>query len=66
LAARKAGAAAVGVLTGHFSARELTEAGCRAVLRDVAALGEVIASETATGEDAGANRARGVMEASAA
>jgi phosphoglycolate phosphatase-like HAD superfamily hydrolase len=38
LAARDAGIAAVGVLTGHFSERALREAGCAAVLRDVKAL----------------------------
>ena len=37
-AARNAGIAPVGVLTGHFSSRELLEAGCRAVLRDPSAL----------------------------
>jgi phosphoglycolate phosphatase-like HAD superfamily hydrolase len=37
-AARNAGIAPVGVLTGHFSGRELLEAGCRAVLRDPSAL----------------------------
>src|SRR5438105_2496271 len=37
-AALKAGVAPVGVLTGHFSARELREAGCRAVMRDAVAL----------------------------
>ena len=37
-AARNAGIAPIGVLTGHFSSRELLEAGCRAVLRDPSAL----------------------------
>src|SRR5438477_490696 len=34
-----------GVLTGHFSARELTEAGCRAVFRDPVALREAITQD---------------------
>lgn len=38
LAARKAGIIPVGVLTGHFAERELRDAGCRAVFRDLAAL----------------------------
>ncbi len=48
-AALNAGVAPVGVLTGHFSGRELLEAGCRAVLRDAVALREafVRANETA-------------------
>jgi len=37
-AARKAGVTSVGVLTGHFSERELSDAGCQAVFRDLAAL----------------------------
>jgi phosphoglycolate phosphatase-like HAD superfamily hydrolase len=38
LAARKAGIIAVGVLTGHFAERELCDAGCAAVFRDLTAL----------------------------
>jgi phosphoglycolate phosphatase-like HAD superfamily hydrolase len=41
-AALRAGIVPVGVLTGHFSARELHEAGCRAVLRDPVALREAL------------------------
>ena len=37
-AARKAGVAALGVLTGHFSDAQLSEAGCHAVFRDLVAL----------------------------
>jgi phosphoglycolate phosphatase-like HAD superfamily hydrolase len=37
-AARKAGVISVGVLTGHFSERELSDTGCRAVFRDLTAL----------------------------
>jgi phosphoglycolate phosphatase-like HAD superfamily hydrolase len=37
-AARKAGVIPVGVLTGHFSEVELSEAGCAAVFRDLRAL----------------------------
>lgn len=37
-AARKAGIIPIGVLTGHFSERELVDAGCRAVFRDLTAL----------------------------
>jgi phosphoglycolate phosphatase-like HAD superfamily hydrolase len=57
-AARRAGVVPVGVLTGHFSARELQDAGCRAVLRDVAALGRAVAQRIAAPEHA--------LEASAA
>jgi phosphoglycolate phosphatase-like HAD superfamily hydrolase len=48
-AALNAGIAPVGVLTGHFSGRELLKAGCPAVLRDAVALREafVRANETA-------------------
>ena len=41
-AALKAGVIPVGVLTGHFAAGELHEAGCRAVLRDPVALREAL------------------------
>jgi phosphoglycolate phosphatase-like HAD superfamily hydrolase len=41
-AALSAGAKPVGVLTGHFSARALHDAGCRAVLRDPVALREAL------------------------
>ena len=44
-AAGRARVMPVGVLTGHFSARELTEAGCRAVFRDPVALREAIAQD---------------------
>lgn len=47
-AARKAGIASIGLLTGHFAERDLVEAGCGAVFRDPAALLEAI------GDDAGA------------
>jgi phosphoglycolate phosphatase-like HAD superfamily hydrolase len=46
-AARKVGIRAVGVLSGHFSAGTLHEAGCEAVLRDVAALHAAIATPAA-------------------
>jgi phosphoglycolate phosphatase-like HAD superfamily hydrolase len=46
-AARKAGIRAVGVLTGHFSASALHEAGCEAVFRDVAALHAAVATPVA-------------------
>jgi phosphoglycolate phosphatase-like HAD superfamily hydrolase len=41
-AALSAGVAPLGVLTGHFSARALHEAGCRTVLRDPVALREAL------------------------
>ena len=44
-AALKAGVAPVGVLTGHFSARELREVGCRAVMRDPLALRDALVPE---------------------
>jgi len=51
-AARKAGIIPVGVLTGHFSERELVEAGCRAVFRDLSALrAEIIPSISADAAD---------------
>jgi len=51
-AARKAGVVPVGVLTGHFSERELLDAGCRAVFRNLVALRAAIprAAPTDTGE----------------
>lgn len=57
-AALRARVAPVGVLTGHFSARELHEAGCRAVLRDPMALREALMRAD--------EAAREPMEASAA
>lgn len=47
-AARKAGVVPIGVLTGHFAAHELEDAGCRAVLRDVAALRHAIMQQVTT------------------
>jgi HAD superfamily hydrolase (TIGR01549 family) len=51
-AARKAGIASIGLLTGHFAARDLFEAGCVAVFRDPAALLDAIGDDagTATGD----------------
>ena len=57
-AAENARVAPVGVLTGHFSTRQLHEAGCRAVLRDPAALREAFSrSDAATGEPVEASAA---------
>jgi phosphoglycolate phosphatase-like HAD superfamily hydrolase len=57
-AARNAGIIPVGVLTGHFSARALHEAGCRAVLRDPVALREaLVRAEESTGQPAEASAA---------
>lgn len=44
-AARKAGIAAIGLLTGHFAERDLREAGCAAVFRDPAALHAAIRAD---------------------
>jgi HAD superfamily hydrolase (TIGR01509 family) len=44
VAARRAGISAVGVLSGHFSANALREAGCAAVFRDIAALHAALAT----------------------
>jgi phosphoglycolate phosphatase-like HAD superfamily hydrolase len=57
-AAENAGVAPVGVLTGHFSAPELLEAGCRTVLRDPAALREaLLRPDAAAGEPVEASAA---------
>jgi phosphoglycolate phosphatase-like HAD superfamily hydrolase len=50
-AARKAGVIPIGVLTGHFSERELLDAGCRAVLRDLVALRAAIIRTAAVNPD---------------
>lgn len=44
-AARRAGIASIGLLTGHFAARDLLEAGCAAVFRDPAALLEALSHD---------------------
>jgi phosphoglycolate phosphatase-like HAD superfamily hydrolase len=49
-AAPRAGAIPVGVLTGHFSERELSDAGCRAVFRDLAALHAAMMRPAEAGE----------------
>lgn len=41
-AARKAGIASIGLLTGHFAERDLTQSGCDAVFRDPTALMEAL------------------------
>jgi phosphoglycolate phosphatase-like HAD superfamily hydrolase len=46
-AARRAGIRSIGVLTGHFSANALREAGCAAVFRDIAALHAAITTPVA-------------------
>ena len=50
-AARKVGVIPVGVLTGHFSERELLDAGCRVVLRDMIALRAAIMRTAAADTD---------------
>lgn len=50
-AARKIGVIAVGVLTGHFSERELLDAGCRAVFRDLIAFRAAIEPVAAADAD---------------
>jgi phosphoglycolate phosphatase-like HAD superfamily hydrolase len=46
-AARKTGVIPVGVLTGHFSERELLDAGCATVMRDMVALQGALTRHTA-------------------
>lgn len=50
-AALKSGVTPVGVLTGHFSGRELLEAGCRAALRDPMALRAALLRADETAEE---------------
>jgi phosphoglycolate phosphatase-like HAD superfamily hydrolase len=55
-AARKAGIASIGLLTGHFAEHDLSEAGCAAVFRDPARLLEAIRDDAgaATGDKSAA------------
>jgi phosphoglycolate phosphatase-like HAD superfamily hydrolase len=55
MAARKAGIASIGLLTGHFAAHDLEQAGCDAVFRDPAALIEALRERA--GAEAGARPA---------
>jgi phosphoglycolate phosphatase-like HAD superfamily hydrolase len=50
-AARKIGVMSAGVLTGHFSERELREAGCCAVFRDLIALRAAIVPAAAEADE---------------